>query len=131
MKVLSIALNTFLGADASPTDAFPGHAQRMRDEILQVVQTLTRNGIPVMGHVGLTPQAVNVLGGYGARGRTEAEAEKAGRQAHKVWNQHIHHLTHRAGRPPVHNTDADSPDSAWENATRRTPWKKCMASFQD
>ena len=29
-----------------------------------------------MGHVGLTPQAVNVLGGYGARGRSDAEAEK-------------------------------------------------------
>jgi 3-methyl-2-oxobutanoate hydroxymethyltransferase len=28
-----------------------------------------------MGHVGLTPQAVNVLGGYAARGRTDAEAE--------------------------------------------------------
>ncbi len=33
-------------------------------------------GIPVMGHVGLTPQAVNVLGGYGARGRDDAEATK-------------------------------------------------------
>ena len=43
---------------------------------------------------------------------TEAEAGKIGRQAHKVWNDHIHHLTRRAGRPPVHNTDADSPDSA-------------------
>jgi 3-methyl-2-oxobutanoate hydroxymethyltransferase len=29
-----------------------------------------------MGHIGLTPQAVNVLGGYNARGRSEAEAEK-------------------------------------------------------
>jgi 3-methyl-2-oxobutanoate hydroxymethyltransferase len=29
-----------------------------------------------MGHVGLTPQAVNVLGGYGARGKSEAEAGK-------------------------------------------------------
>lgn len=37
---------------------------------------LNARGIPVMGHVGLTPQAVNVLGGYGARGRSEAEAEK-------------------------------------------------------
>ena len=29
-----------------------------------------------MAHVGLTPQAVNALGGYGARGRSEAEAAK-------------------------------------------------------
>jgi 3-methyl-2-oxobutanoate hydroxymethyltransferase len=40
------------------------------------VAFLTQRGIPVMGHVGLTPQAVNVLGGYGARGRSEAEAAK-------------------------------------------------------
>lgn len=37
---------------------------------------LSERGIPVMGHVGLTPQAVNVLGGYGARGRTQEEASK-------------------------------------------------------
>lgn len=37
---------------------------------------LTERGIPVMGHVGLTPQAVNVLGGYNARGRSDAEAKK-------------------------------------------------------
>lgn len=40
------------------------------------VEFLNCRGIPVMGHVGLTPQAVNVLGGYGARGRSDAEAEK-------------------------------------------------------
>jgi 3-methyl-2-oxobutanoate hydroxymethyltransferase len=40
------------------------------------VDFLNTRGIPVMGHVGLTPQAVNVLGGYGARGRSDAEAEK-------------------------------------------------------
>jgi 3-methyl-2-oxobutanoate hydroxymethyltransferase len=40
------------------------------------VRFLCERGIPVMGHVGLTPQAVNILGGYGARGRTEAEARK-------------------------------------------------------
>jgi 3-methyl-2-oxobutanoate hydroxymethyltransferase len=40
------------------------------------VRFLTERGIPVMGHVGLTPQAVNVLGGYGARGRTQEEAAK-------------------------------------------------------
>lgn len=40
------------------------------------VAFLSERGIPVMGHVGLTPQAVNALGGYGARGRSEAEAQK-------------------------------------------------------
>jgi 3-methyl-2-oxobutanoate hydroxymethyltransferase len=42
----------------------------------ETVAFLNQRGIPVMGHVGLTPQAVNVLGGYGARGRTDAEAAK-------------------------------------------------------
>jgi len=37
---------------------------------------LSQRGIPVIGHIGLTPQAVNQLGGYAARGRTEAEATK-------------------------------------------------------
>jgi 3-methyl-2-oxobutanoate hydroxymethyltransferase len=37
---------------------------------------LSERGIPVVGHVGLTPQAVNTLGGYGARGRGDAEAKK-------------------------------------------------------
>ncbi len=37
------------------------------------VNFLSERGIPVMAHIGLTPQAVNVLGGYGARGKTQAE----------------------------------------------------------
>jgi len=40
------------------------------------IEFLNTRGIPVMGHVGLTPQAVNVLGGYAARGRSDAEADK-------------------------------------------------------
>ncbi len=42
----------------------------------ETVAFLNQRGIPVMGHVGLTPQAVNVLGGYAARGRNDAEARK-------------------------------------------------------
>ena len=42
----------------------------------ETVAFLSQRGIPVMGHVGLTPQAVNVLGGYNARGRSDAEAAK-------------------------------------------------------
>jgi 3-methyl-2-oxobutanoate hydroxymethyltransferase len=40
------------------------------------INFLTERGIPVIGHVGLTPQAVNILGGYGARGRSAPEAAK-------------------------------------------------------
>ena len=45
-------------------------------QMAETVAFLTQRGIPVMGHVGLTPQAVNVLGGYAARGRSDAEADK-------------------------------------------------------
>jgi 3-methyl-2-oxobutanoate hydroxymethyltransferase len=40
------------------------------------VRFLSERGVPVIGHVGLTPQAVNMLGGYGARGREDQEAAK-------------------------------------------------------
>lgn len=46
------------------------------EAMAETVAFLNQRGIPVMGHVGLTPQAVNVLGGYAARGRSDSEAEK-------------------------------------------------------
>ena len=46
------------------------------EQMAETVAFLNQRGIPVMGHVGLTPQAVNVLGGYMARGRDDAEARK-------------------------------------------------------
>lgn len=46
------------------------------EAMAETVAFLSRRGIPVMGHVGLTPQAVNALGGYGARGRSDAEEAK-------------------------------------------------------
>jgi len=45
------------------------------------VRALTRAGIPVMGHLGLTPQSVHRFGGYGVRGREAAEAERLLREA--------------------------------------------------
>ncbi len=42
----------------------------------ETVAFLAARGIPVVGHVGLTPQAVNALGGYGARGKSQAEHDK-------------------------------------------------------
>lgn len=45
-------------------------------EILDTVQALINAGIPVCGHLGLTPQSVNKFGGYGIRAKEDAEAEK-------------------------------------------------------
>jgi 3-methyl-2-oxobutanoate hydroxymethyltransferase len=42
----------------------------------ETIAFLSARGVPVCGHVGLTPQAINVLGGYGPRGKDEAEAAK-------------------------------------------------------
>jgi 3-methyl-2-oxobutanoate hydroxymethyltransferase len=43
--------------------------------IISTVRELTLSGIPVMGHVGLTPQSVNILG-YKQQGKTPQEAER-------------------------------------------------------
>ena len=51
------------------------------EEILPVICHLVRAGIPVMGHLGLTPQSVNQLGGYGLRAKEAAEADKLLRDA--------------------------------------------------
>ncbi len=45
-------------------------------EITPQVTAIVQAGIPVMGHIGLTPQSVNVLGGYKVQGRDEAAAQK-------------------------------------------------------
>jgi 3-methyl-2-oxobutanoate hydroxymethyltransferase len=44
--------------------------------MVQTVSTLTQIGIPVMGHVGLTPQSVHQLGGFRQQGKTKATAER-------------------------------------------------------
>ena len=48
------------------------------------IKFLTERGIPVMAHVGLTPQAINALGGYGARGRSQQEEAKIASDAKAV-----------------------------------------------
>ncbi|KAA0575187.1 3-methyl-2-oxobutanoate hydroxymethyltransferase [Azospirillum sp. B21] len=45
-------------------------------EMAETVTYLTARGVPVMGHVGLTPQSVNTLGGFRARGRSVDEGER-------------------------------------------------------
>lgn len=49
--------------------------------LTETIKQLTQNGIPVCGHLGLTPQSVNVLGGYRVQGKTEGEAKRIQEEA--------------------------------------------------
>jgi len=51
---------------------------------LELITRLTEAEIPVMGHVGLTPQSVNALGGYRVQGKTPGAAEQVLRDARAV-----------------------------------------------
>lgn len=52
------------------------------EEILESVNRILTAGIPVMGHLGLTPQSIHKFGTYNVRAKEEAEAEKLVRDAH-------------------------------------------------
>ena len=45
-------------------------------EIADAIRRMVQAGVPVCGHLGLTPQSVNQFGGYGLRAKEEAEAAK-------------------------------------------------------
>lgn len=53
-----------------------GHAEAVKLEggigVVKVVERLVQIGIPVLGHVGMTPQSVHAYGGFRVQGRTEA-----------------------------------------------------------
>jgi 3-methyl-2-oxobutanoate hydroxymethyltransferase len=51
---------------------------------LELISRLTEAEIPVMGHVGLTPQSLNALGGYRVQGKTADAAEQLIRDARAV-----------------------------------------------
>ena len=60
------------------------HAVKMEggEEILESVKRIISAGIPVMGHLGLTPQSINKFGSYAVRATSEEEAEKLISDAH-------------------------------------------------
>lgn len=53
-------------------------------EILDTVKAILAAGIPVMGHLGLTPQSINKFGTYAVRAKEEAEAAKLVSDAHAL-----------------------------------------------
>jgi 3-methyl-2-oxobutanoate hydroxymethyltransferase len=50
------------------------------------VATLVRAGIPVMGHIGLTPQSVHAMGGYRVQGRDQSDAQRILEEAKRLEN---------------------------------------------
>jgi 3-methyl-2-oxobutanoate hydroxymethyltransferase len=91
--VASTAKDSLIVADlpfmsyATPEQTYENAAQIMRsganmvkleggEWLLESVKGLVERGVPVCGHLGLTPQSVNVFGGYKVQGREDQQAEQ-------------------------------------------------------
>jgi 3-methyl-2-oxobutanoate hydroxymethyltransferase len=61
-----------------------GHSVKMEggEEVIDSIKKIVSAGIPVMGHLGLTPQSIYKFGTYAVRAKEEAEAEKLKKDAH-------------------------------------------------
>ncbi len=66
-----------LGANAVKIEGYS-------DYILSVIKRLVESGIPVMGHLGFTPQFLNTLGGYKIQGKTQEAVEEILKQAKEL-----------------------------------------------
>ena len=87
LVVVDLPFGTY---EANPEQAFESASRIMRETGCQAVKVeasagisktirfLVGRGIPVVGHVGLRPQAANVDGGFKAKGRTAAERARYG-----------------------------------------------------
>lgn len=83
-RALVVADLPFGSYEASPDQALAtsirffkesgAHAVKLEGAQIKQVLKLTQSGIPVMGHVGLTPQSIHQLSGYRVQGREDAEA---------------------------------------------------------
>ena len=65
-----------------------GHAQAIKleggTEIAPTIRVITRAGIPVIGHIGLTPQSIHAIGSYRTHGKNPAEREYLLESAHRI-----------------------------------------------
>lgn len=86
-KALVVVDLPFGSYEESPAAAFRSAARIMKEtgcgavkmeggrHMAETVRFLSERGVPVMGHIGLTPQAINTMGGFKVQGRGEAGAE--------------------------------------------------------
>lgn len=87
-RAMLVADMPFLSYQISPEEALANAGRFLKEtdaqavkleggrENAKTIQRLTQAGIPVMAHLGLTPQSVHQLGGYRVQGKKEAAAEK-------------------------------------------------------
>ena len=87
-RALLVADMPYLSYELDPADALRNAGRLIKDggaeavklegglAVAPVIKELLRVNIPVMGHLGLTPQAVNRLGGYKVQGRDPRDAER-------------------------------------------------------
>ncbi|KIC19961.1 3-methyl-2-oxobutanoate hydroxymethyltransferase [Leisingera sp. ANG-Vp] len=93
-KAMLVIDMPFASYEESPQQAFRNAARLMSEtgcaavkleggvEMAETIRFLVKRGIPVMAHIGLTPQSINTLGGYKVQGREEqAEAVLADARA--------------------------------------------------
>ncbi|MBY6135826.1 3-methyl-2-oxobutanoate hydroxymethyltransferase [Nocardioides marinus] len=85
----------FASYEEGPAQAFRNAARLMAEtgagavkleggvEMAETIRFLVKRGIPVMAHIGLTPQSINTLGGYKVQGR-DAQADAVMADAHAV-----------------------------------------------
>lgn len=95
-KALVLVDMPFGSYQESPVQAFQSAARIMKEtgangvkleggeEMAETISYLVERGIPVIGHVGLTPQLVNSFGGYKTQGRNEVQARKVKADAKAV-----------------------------------------------
>ena len=84
-RALVVVDMPFGSYEASPETAFANAARVLKESgcgavkleggrhMAPTIRLLVERGIPVMAHIGLTPQAINVLGGFKVQGRTETQ----------------------------------------------------------
>src|SRR5229473_1433090 len=115
---------------ASPADGFRAAARVLAEtgcaavkleggeEMAETVAFLVARGVPVMGHVGLTPQSVNALGGYRSRGHAPGEHNKILRDGIAIAEAGVFSLViEGGGREP--GARADRPGRGADDRHRR------------